>query len=481
MRVPLWSSALNRNLLWRYGGFVSSVAGARLAGVLITSLTFPFLVRHLGVEMYGLWNYVVVIGAFLESVADPGLSTYLAQQVAARRKEASELLPDVLVIRLLSTGLAVAVLLLIAHFEVRPDIRELMRVYGIGYFLVNLLASEHLLGTLEMFHSRSVLAVMQQTMFAAGIFSLVWKPADVLWVAICGLGSTALTNIAGWVILWRCGFKFRLHVQPHRWKTILVPSGHYGVSSLMSNLSQRTGHIVVRWLLGDFALGIYAAAVRFVDLLRSFVTVGLNVLVPRLAVAARTGVGLVRLTKFSATVLAVVCIPLTLGLAGTAHLVVPWLLGAKYFDDIPLLRWMSPYVLTGSAASLLAGTLLYALGRHRAYLTSAAGGALGGVLLYLLLTPLLGLKGAGLAFVLAELISALIAYCFLPLELRAFWRSPIVAKALIAGLIMIAAIAIVDSYDSRALVVIATGAAVYILVCVWSMWKWVIQEFWPAR
>ena len=49
----------------RYGGFVLSVGAARALGAVITSITFPILVRRLGVEMYGLWSYVVALCAFL--------------------------------------------------------------------------------------------------------------------------------------------------------------------------------------------------------------------------------------------------------------------------------------------------------------------------------------------------------------------------------------------------------------------------------
>jgi O-antigen/teichoic acid export membrane protein len=87
----------------RYAGFVFSVGGARVAGVLITSLTFPYLVRHLGVEMYGLWSYVVAICAFLDNISNPGLKAYATQQVAARREAAFDLIPDVLFLRLLAT------------------------------------------------------------------------------------------------------------------------------------------------------------------------------------------------------------------------------------------------------------------------------------------------------------------------------------------------------------------------------------------
>ena len=472
---------MKRNVLLRYSGFLFSVGGARVTSVLISSLTFPYLVRQLGVEMYGLWSYVVAIGAFLDCIADPGLTVYATQHVATQRREGFGVLPDVLALRFLCSGLAIAILLVIASFEVRPEVRGLLQLYGVGLFFVNLLGSDYLLGALEMFHARSLLAVIQQAICAVGFFTFVRSPKDVLWLPISILGTSALCGVAGWIILWHQGFRLPLNLRPTSWKGILVPSGHYAVSSLMSNFYHRTGHVAVRWFLGDHALGNYSAAVRFVDLLRNFVVVVLSVLMPRMALEAKSGPRLRRLARFAAGIVAVISIPFTAGLISTSHLVVPWILGTKYSEDVPLLRWMSFYVISASAASLLAGTILYAMGRHRAYLVSTAGGAATGVLLYLVLTPVLGLTGAGLAFVLAEVAVAAIAYSLLPRDLRDLWKNPMIAVALLAGLLMVAAVKVVASYDSRVLIVISAGAIVYILSCGWFVRKWLIQQLGVAQ
>ena len=42
----------------RYGGFFCRWERRVSAGLLITSITFPVLVRRLGVETYSLWSYV---------------------------------------------------------------------------------------------------------------------------------------------------------------------------------------------------------------------------------------------------------------------------------------------------------------------------------------------------------------------------------------------------------------------------------------
>ena len=451
------------------------MAGARAAGIFISFLTFPYLVRRLGVEAYGQWSYVVAVCGFLNVIADPGMNAFLMQQVATRREAAFESIFDVLFLRLLSSSITAVAVLAIAFFEVHASVRQLLHFYGIGILFVNLLATDHLLSALELFHLRSLLTVMQQLGYASMIFIFVRDAGDIAWVPLSILVSSAMSGLAGWVLLWRRGIRLRGGLRPHSWEGILIPSFHYAASSLMSNVYHRSGHIVVRWFLGDFALGIYAAAVRFVDIVRGFIIVLLQVLMPRIAVAAETGAGIRRLARFALMAIAVISIPLTVGLIGTSHLIVPWVLGPKYLADVPLLRWMAPYLITAPAASLFCGTILFAMGRHRAYLASTAGGAVAGLLLYLTLIPVLGLRGAALAFVFAELVVAGIAIIRIP-EISGLWKNPVFAVSLASAILMFAGIRVANSYTSQAIVVISVGAGIYLMSCGWFVRRLIMER-----
>ena len=118
--------SVSKSLL-RYGGFALSVTTARIVGTILTASTFPFLVRRLGVDVYGLWSYVLAVCAFTGLLANPGLTTYAGQQVAARRQAAFETVSDVLILRVLASGIAVVAVLVVASFEVRQDTRIILK------------------------------------------------------------------------------------------------------------------------------------------------------------------------------------------------------------------------------------------------------------------------------------------------------------------------------------------------------------------
>ncbi len=452
--------SISKSLL-RYGGFALSVTTARVVGTILTAATFPFLVRRLGVDIYGLWSYVVAVCGFTGLVANPGLTSYAAQQVAARRKAAFGTISDVLVLRVLAGGVAAVVVLAVASFEVRQDVRFLLRWYGVASVLTGGLSLDYLLSSLELFHVQSFISITQQSLYAVGIFTMVRSPKDVIWVPVSILGSSLLTSLIGWTFLWREGYRFRFAIAPRRWAAILVPSLHYAGSSLMSNLYHRSGHFAVRWYLGEHALGLYAAAARLADVLRNFLSVAQNVMMPRMALHAKSADGLFRLTRIAASVLVCFGVPLTVGGVVTAPVVIPWLLGAQFQQAVHAFQWVALYVITAPAATLFAGTILYAMGRHRAYFISTLAGAISAVVLYLILPPLFGVAGACVAFVLGEFGVALCAFLLCPPEVRAAAKTPLLSVALIASLFMGAVLWVALPTHLPPLALIGLGCAVY--------------------
>jgi O-antigen/teichoic acid export membrane protein len=323
------------------------------------------------------------------------------------------------------------------------------------------LSLDYLLSSLELFHVQSLISIVQQSLYAIGIFTMIRSPKDVVWVPVSILGSSFLTSIIGWTFLWRAGYRFKLSIAPRRWAVILAPSLHYAGSSLMSNLYHRSGQIAVRWYLGEHALGLYSAVARLADVLRNFLQVIQTVLMPRMALHAHTSGGLTRLTRIAVSVLIFFGIPLAVGGIVTAPVVVPWLLGAQFQQAVHAFQWVALYVITAPAAALFAGTILYAMGRHRAYFVSTLAGAVTAVCLYFTLPLFFGVAGACVAFVVGEFAVALCAYLLCPPDVRAAAKTPVLGVAIAASLVMWAGLWVALPRHLPPLVLVGLGCFIY--------------------
>jgi PST family polysaccharide transporter len=466
----------SRSTWLKYGAFVGSVGGARVAGALLTAITFPLILRRLGVEMYGIWSYVLAVWSFLDLVANPGLTSHAQQQVAARRTEASDLVSDVVVLRVFLSVVVIALIFVLAAFEVRPEAARLLRFYGVCITLVNLTGNEYLLSSLELFHERSLLTVVQQALYTVGVVAMVRSPKDYMWVPASILLSALPTNLWGWIFLYRKGLRIRLGLHTQRWWPLLVPSGHYALATFMSTLYHRTGHLVVRWFLGEHALGLYAAATRLVDFVRNLVSIGFTVITPRIAQAADSPSSLRRLARFSVSGIALVGLPLVFGILTTASVLVPLVLGSQYEESARLLPWLAGYVVFAPLASFFSGTVLYALGRHREYLISTALGAGAAVTAYFVFVPLAGIRGASIAFVLGEAVVGLVAYRLSPEAAREVWDSPLLKVAMTAtavmGLTMFVAMRLhVGTFPAS-----VVSGLMYVVVCGWQSRARILAE-----
>ena len=417
--------------------------------------------------MYGIWSYVIAVLSFLDLVANPGLNNHAGQQVAERRTQASDVVSDTLVLRAMLGVLVVGLIFGLAALEVRPEAARLLRFYGICITIVNLTGNEYLLSSLELFHERSLLAVTQQALYTVGIVLTVHSPRDYMWVPASILLSALPTNLAGWVFLHREGLRIRLGLHTERWWALLVPSGNYALATLMSTLYHRTGHLVVRWFAGEHALGLYAAATRVVDFVRNLVGIGFLVITPRVAQSGDAPHSLRRLARFSVAGIALVGLPLMVGILTTARVLVPLVLGAQYEEGARLLPWLAGYVVVAPLAAFFSGTVLYALGKHREYLISTSSGAVAAVVAYFVLVPLAGIRGASLAFVFGEALVALVAYRYAPEAARDVWNSGVLKTAVAGTAVMTAVLLAAFLLRVPAMVAAVVSGLSYIAFCLW--------------
>lgn len=459
------------NSLRRYGGFLFSVAGAQVVGTFLSAATFPYLVRRLGVQAFGTWSFVVAAVAFSNILANPGITAHAQQQVAARRHEAISFISDVITFRFLTGFIAALVLVFaVSIIEPKAEIRRLMWLYGVGSILLGSLSSDYLLSAMELFYARSTQMVLSQSIYACGVFTLVRGPNDINRVIIATLSSMVVSHLFGWIVLWRRGIRPHAAWHPSKWRSIMVPSVHYTLSSLMSTIYSRTGTLAVRWFLGEYSLGLYASVTRLVEITYSFVSIILGLIMPRIALYANRSIPFGRLIRLGVSTVGLITIPLTIGGMITAPELVPWVLGGKFQGSVVLFQWIAPYLLTASTASLFSGTILYALGRYRAYLVSTCVGAITSIVLCFTLIPLLGVIGACVSFVLGQLGVGISAYFLGPSETREMSKSPFLRVAMLGTLVMAIAVGVVPRNSLHPLIIVGIGSSIYVLSC-WLLGK----------
>lgn len=244
----------------------------------------------------------------------------------------------------------------------------------------------------------------------------------------------------------------------------LVRFGRWMIAlALLETAYQRLDVLLVRWLSGAEAAGHYSSALAFfgiVYLLPAYVAV---LSYPRFVEAVSRGdrASLEQHYHLATELVAVISIPLALGLWAVAPEVVQLLLGVKYAASQPVFAYLAAYSLLW-ALQINSGAVLFAQDRPQdaVWIVAAALGVSAGLGLWLI--PWLGIVGAGWTVCGAMAVSLALYWGVIQVKFKLQPRWQAVGLYLTAGACMLVAVRLLPQASwGWFLAKIAVGGVVY--------------------
>ena len=263
----------------------------------------------------------------------------------------------------------------------------------------------------------NLIIVLEETTFLPA-FALLWVIGfrDGALIVFGLLASRVATAIIGGARLWRRGFFARggrLDLDLGRRVWLYAIRGQVGNVMLLMNL--RFDFVIVDLVAGPAALGIYAVASKYAELLRQPSDAVLWVAYPRFARgggAAPAGAARDTMRRAGLAV-AAAAIPL----AALSLVVIPILFGAA-FDSAVLPACILLIGLAGEGIAAVAIAYLYGHGMPGMASTGVGFGVVVTVVLDLLLIPKMGIIGASIASTAAYLCTTMACVGFFLIESR---------------------------------------------------------------
>ena len=329
--------------------------------------------------------------------------------------------------------------------------------------------------------------------FAAGdLISTLASATAAVAAALNGLGAWSL--VAQQLVLWSCKLawvSFAGGLRPvaaFRWREAgdLVRFGAHTIGATLADfVSRNVGNLIVGAVLGATSLGFYAMAGQIVRLPEMLIS-GPAYLYIFTAISRTTHGGDARETQRLAVsalrVTAAGFAPLFLGLAFTADLAVPILLGAKWTGAIVPMQWLAGAGFFFCMCAIMATTLM-GLGRTALQLKLSL--TLGAATILLVA----GAARFGVTAVSAALAMGVGAVCgfyalqlarglkMSPARLLAAFAPAATAGAAMAGALLALRFVLhdVDTLGELVLLVV-TGAAVYAAVILALWWRRLLKD-----
>ncbi len=361
-------SIIARGLKWQ----AINAAGRQVLSLVV----FTMLARLLEPGAFGLIGLVGVYLAFVSIIADQGISAALIQRKELEPKHLhAAFWFNTGAALLLSAGTVLAAGPVAAFFN-EPLLAPLLAWSSLALVINALSAVQSTLFVKEMdFRQPAIRAVLGSAVGGAVGVGMALSGAGV-WALV---GQQLATSLAATVFLclvshYRPAFQFSFR----HLKDLLGVSSSVFFTGMLWFAASRVDQIVIGRFFGAAALGLYVVGGKMPALLRSITHQPLNDLaLPALSQLQHDHARMREVIYKGMALNSIVSLPIFVGLAAVAPVLVPLLFGTQWLEATPFLELIAIYILVMGLFTYCHPTLL-ATGASRSYLvinTVCAAGA----------------------------------------------------------------------------------------------------------
>lgn len=352
-----------------------SLSGAEAVSKILTFLAFAFLARTFGSAGYG---YVEWAGAILmcaSLIVDQGFSSYGAREIAKNPEKTSDLVGQIVAVRLLLAIVAYAALALFALTAVADaSVRNLILVFGLSLFLLPFSLQWAFQGHDRM-HLVSVTQIVRQTVFAGTVFFFVGGVNDLYMVGVAEVAAVGTAAGLSTILYLKLFPGHRLLSRTFSSETFRA-GGTIGLSQLFWVVKMFGATVIIGMIATAAETGAFAGAMRIFVSLHTFVWLYFFNLLPSLSRAWVSDQGEYhRLIRDSMRLVVFVAVP-ACGLSlFFAPDVMRLVYGPDFIAGAGALRWLGIACLLAAVSGHFRFGLISAGLQTRELLSSAAGAA----------------------------------------------------------------------------------------------------------
>ncbi len=406
----LLHSRVTRNALWLIGG--------KALHMLIALFVSLLTARYLGPGNYGLINYAAAYTSFFASLCTLGINSVIVKEFVDAPDAAGETVGTALGLRIISSTLSVAIILLIALYADGDEPLTVAVVFLCSLGLVfQIFDTFHYWFQFRLESKYSAIATTAAYLVVSGYkLVLLISGKSVAWFAVAT--SVEYLCVAVFLlVLYRHRKGPRLRFSWKRAKSLLGKSCHYILAGLMVSIYSSTDRLMLKHMLTEEAVGYYATAVQICNLWVFLLTAVIDSMQPSIMQAYRKDYALFqRKNRQLYALIFYAGAVVSVGLCLLGDWVVVLLYGPAYAPAAAPLRVITWYV-AFSYLGVARNAWMVSENKQK-YLTGLYVGAAGAnVVLNLLLIPRWGTVGAAVASLVTQ-VSTILIFPMLIKDLR---------------------------------------------------------------
>ncbi|WP_160136403.1 flippase [Chryseobacterium sp. c4a] len=271
----------NKNLV----GNFSYLFIINIANYIIPFITFPYIVRIIGVEKFGLLSFALSIITYFTITVDYGFNLYATREVSIHRNsitKLNEIFSNVIFIKIMLSILCFFVLcIIISFFPILANDPQVY-LYTFGIVIGQALLPVWYFQGIEKMKIVSVLFFISKFLSSVPIFFLVKSKEDYLIIPLLNSILSIIMGIIGIVIVYKQGVRF-ISISKSSVYDYLKNGWHL----FLSNLSVSLYTISITTILGFFSnntiVGYYSISDRLISAIKSVISPFSQVFYPYLS------------------------------------------------------------------------------------------------------------------------------------------------------------------------------------------------------
>lgn len=424
--------SVGRNAAIQFVGKIFST----LLGVIVAALLFQYL-KPAG---YGQYTAAMAYVSFFSVIADLGLYLILMRELNKPRADTNRIVGNLLGMRWASALTVLVGSALVAWVLpfYSPEVKSAIQIGTVAFIAV---AGTQLLVAVFQTNFNTIwvtLAELAGRLVLLGLTLAVTLTGGTLNQLMWAVAAGSIVNLL--LIYWsaRRYTALRPRFEWGYWRAIIRDTLPVSISIVLSLIYFKADTILLSFFQkGDYAVGLYGAAYKVLEILITFPIIFVGLLLPALgqAFSRNDKDGFVRVFQRGFETLVILVTPITIGGWVLARDILVVLGKEEYAPAASVLQLLLIAVTLSFLNSLSAHTITI-INRQRQMVWGYLSVAVIGLITYVLLIPRLSYTGAAIGTILTEFLTPLIGYIIIFRVMRFRVQLQFLPKVMISGAVM---------------------------------------------
>ncbi len=246
----------------------SYLSALQIATLLLPLITYPYLIRVLGEELYGLVVFTQVVAGYFGVFISFGFSMLGVQEVSIYRENKKKLSEIVSVITFTkSVCLLFSFVIIFAYLNLFNVQYKWLFALAFWVCLLDIVFPTWFFQGIEKMKFITIISLINKILFTILIFIVIKERNDVLWLPISNIVGTIVSGWLSFHLLRKEGVKFVFPTLQITWKYI-QKSYHFFLSNVLIQIYANSNKAVVGYFLGMGAVAHYDLAEKIVNLIK---------------------------------------------------------------------------------------------------------------------------------------------------------------------------------------------------------------------